>query len=434
MPVPLLAEYTVTTTFMVFAILAIAAQSVMLFLALFDRGLRYRITSTNLGDLEPKHFLHMLEAITDARLNTHTKLEVHANGENFYEAELEAIRQAKSSINLEAYIFQPGKVADRFLEALTERAKAGVKVRLLLDAVGCAGTNDSYLQPLKDAGGQHSWYHALRFSKLPRYNNRTHREILTVDGKVAFVGGAGFSDHWLISSEKHKRWRDTVFRIEGEAVAHLQATFAENWLEGCGELMAGAAEFPIYKPEGDTPVLVVNSTPSAGGSTRARILFQVLMASAQKSIHITTPYFLPDDSICHELKEAVRRGVDVRILVPGKKADHLLTRSSSRRAYGRLLKAGIRIWEYEPSMLHAKVLQIDDHWTVFGSTNFDNRSFGLNDEVNVAVMSDDFAERVQRDFVADVASSREITFEAWKSRPLFERVPELFGWVLERQQ
>ncbi len=279
-----------------------------------------------------------------------------------------------------------------------------------------------------------AFYHPLRFSALPHYNNRTHREVLVVDGTIAFAGGAGISDHWLVSKDGDRRWRDTVVRVQGAAVNNLQATFAENWLEACGELIAGDKHFPPADASGDSPALVVTSTPSAGGSTRARILFQMLLASARETIHVTTPYFLPDASMRDELKRAVARRVDVRILLPGSHSDHLLTRSSSRLAYGRLLLHGVRIFEYQPAMLHAKILVVDREWAVYGSTNFDNRSFGLNDEVNVAVCDRAFAARLEEDFGRDLAEAREITYDQWKRRSLFERGPELLGWVLERQQ
>lgn len=433
-PLPLFAAITVSTTFMVVAILAIIAQAVLLLVALFDRGVRYKIDHAELSEMNEQEFLHSLEAVTDARVRHDTALEVFTNGENFYAAELEAISQARENINLEAYIFKPGKVADSFVAALAERARAGVEVRLVLDGVGSAGTTEDYLKPVTEAGGKVWFYHALRFSKLPRYNNRTHREIIVIDGRTAFLGGAGFSDHWLITTDKRRRWRDTMVRIQGGAVNNIQATFAENWLEASGELLVGDKQFPDTRSQGSSCALVVNSTPSAGGSTRARVLFQMLLANAKQTIHVTTPYFLPDSSICEELKRAVERGVEVTILVPGKHNDHLLTRSSSRLAYGRLLQHGIRIFEYEPSMLHAKVLLVDGKWSVIGSTNFDNRSFGLNDEVNLAVRDPKFAGRLEHDFSQDLAEACEIDYKQWKRRSIFERGPELLGWVLERQQ
>ena len=307
----MLADVTVPTTFLVVAILAIIVQAIVVILALFGPGLRYRIDHADLKDLSTHELLHYLEALTDARMSQRIKLDVFANGEAFYPAELEAIARATKSINLEAYIFHPGEVGGRFIAALAERARAGVEVRVVLDGVGSARTTEEDFRPVLDAGGKLAFYHPLRFSTLPRYNHRTHREILVIDGTVAFIGGPGFADQWLVSTATKRRWRDTVVRLEGRAVNNLQATFAENWLEACGELLVGDRQFPEYDADGRSPAMVVNSTPSAGGSTRARVLFQMLLASARQTIHITTPYFLPDPSVSDELKRAVGRGVEV---------------------------------------------------------------------------------------------------------------------------
>jgi cardiolipin synthase A/B len=431
----LLAEYTVSTAFVVLAVLAIVAQAIVIFVALFDGGPRYKVSAPSSDSLESDGFLYMLEALTDSKVNRHTTLEVLTNGENFYDAELQAIAAAQSTINLEAYIFHRGDVAGRYVQALAERARAGVKVNVLFDGLGSSTTTESYLKPLRDAGGRVGWYHALRWNTLPRYNNRSHRELLIVDGKTGFIGGAGIADQWLHDQKKSRRWRDTMVRVQGDAVPNLQATFAENWLESCGEILTGPEYFPICDKQQGGAVLVVNSTPSGGGSTRARMLMQLLVASAKRSILITTPYFLPDSSMSDALVQAAReRGVEVKIVVPGPHADHLLTRSSGRRAYGKLLRAGARVYEYQPSMLHAKILTIDSTWGVVGSTNFDHRSFGINDEVNLAACDRPFAARLERDFHRDVAESREITLREWNRRSLLERAPELLGWVFERQQ
>ena len=421
-------------TFVVFAVLAICAEAWIVFLALFDPGLRYGITSPASQPLDQQGFRTMLEAITDAKLHCGTQFEVLTNGENFYESMLSAIREAQRSVNMECYIFQRGKIAQRFVDALAERAAAGVKVNLALDAIGSFSTSEKYLQPLLAAGGKVGWYHPLRWNTWPRLNNRTHRELLVIDGKRGFIGGAGVADHWYTGDRKHPRWRDTMLRVEGDVAVSLQATFMENWLEAKGEVLLGDEYFPQYRVDGQDAVMVVNSFPSAGGSTRARVLFQTLVSAAEKSICITTPYFLPDSSLRRELVRAIRRGVDVKIITPGKRSDHALTRTSSRRLYGELLQAGARIFEYRPAMIHAKVLIIDSLWSVVGSTNFDNRSFGINDEVNLAVSSAALAERLEQDFVSDMRESQEITLREWQRRPVFERAHEVLGWILERQQ
>lgn len=424
-----------STAFLVIAVIAIVIQGFLLFLALFEPGLDYKITTPPSAPLASEDFLRILESLTDSKVNKCTHIEVLTNGENYYEAELQAIRAAEHSINLEAYIFQKGDVTRRFVEALTERARAGVEVRMVLDAIGSFTTWRSYFKDLSEAGGRVAFYHGFHWHTLARINNRTHRELIIIDGRIGFIGGAGFADHWLISRPKHPRWRDTMFRIEGDAVASLQGTFAENWLEASGEILTGGDFFPLCEATSRASALVVNSSPSAGRSTHARMLYQTLLASAQRSILITTPYFLPDQSARAEMVRAMKeRGVEIDIIAPSEKSDHLITRRSSRRLYGDLLKAGAHIYEYQPEMIHTKSLVIDGMWSVVGSTNFDNRSFGLNDEVNLAACDPELAARLTKDFARDRAESRAVTYDAWRRRPIFERAHEQLGRLLERQQ
>ncbi|MGC1424607.1 MAG: phospholipase D-like domain-containing protein [Terracidiphilus sp.] len=396
---------------------------------------RYKLTNPEeLPANDADRFLEIVEALTDAQLNRTGDLEVLTNGSSFYPAELDAIRGARQSVNLEAYIFQKGEIAGQYLEALTERAKSGVHVNLVLDSFGSAGTGKSFFKPLLEAGGRVKWYNSPRWYRLMHMDNRTHRELMIVDGRIGFIGGAGIADQWYVGTHGKPRWRDSAVRIEGEAVYNLQSTFAENWLTSSGELLTGDAYFPQIQNEHGMVSMVVNSTPTVGGATRARILFQLLLASARRNIAITTPYFLPDKSLMHELCRAIERGVRMRILVPGRKSDHMVTRSTSRAGYGELLKAGAEVYEYHPAMIHAKVLCVDDLWVVVGSTNFDNRSFGINDEVNLAVRDRGVAMRFENDMALDLDQSRRISLEEWNRRPVAERATELMGMVFERQQ
>jgi cardiolipin synthase A/B len=415
---------------------AILFLGLMLFLALFEPGLPYKVPHAPCEDLASDEFLRVLGALAGAQIHHGNRVEVLSNGEVFYEAELAAIREAQHSVNIEAYIFRKGEVMRRFLEALTERARAGVRVNLVLDAVGCFLTGHRHFDELRAAGGRVNFYHPIRWYTLPRINNRTHRELLIVDGRIGFLGGAGFADHWLLAKGRRKiRWRDTMFRVQGPAVRDLQSTFAENWLETSGELLVKASYFPPNEPHGPSTALVVRSTPSAGRSTRNRMLYQTLLASAQKTLHITTPYFLPDRSARAELARAVReRNVDVKVIVPGKHIDHLLTRRSSRRLFGELLRSGVKIYEYEPTMIHTKSLIVDGMWSVVGSTNLDNRSFGINDEVNLAAFDPEVAAHLEQDFAADLLASRAVSYRRWRARPIMERAHELLGRLLERQQ
>jgi cardiolipin synthase len=420
-----------------FLILAVTAIVVQLVLALFEPGLEYRIPEPPSVPLHSKRFERLLGVVSDSKLCPENSIEVLTNGDRFYEAELEEIREAQSYVCLEAYIFQKGEVARRFLEALTERARAGVKVRMVLDAVGCLFTQRSLFRELVEAGGEVWWYMPFRWYNLSRFNNRTHRELVIVDGTVAFLGGAGIADHWFKSRGnrgRKKKWRDTMFRVRGPAVACLQSMFAENWLESSGELLTAEQYYRECPPAGGSTAMIINSTPSTGRATRARMLFQTLIASAMRSIHITTPYFVPDRGARGALIEAMLRGVEVKIIVPGRHSDHLLTRRSSRRLYGDLLKHGAQIYEYRPSMIHTKALVVDGVWSVVGSTNFDSRSFGLNDEVNLAAMDEGLAARLEEDFQRDLAASLRIRYRAWQRRSPIERINEWLGWIVERQE
>ena len=427
---------TLSMTFVVIAVLCISTVTLLIVGGLAAPTLRYNICSTAPLQNESGQFLCVLEALTDAKANQNSSFEVLTNGDLFYEAELAAIGAAQKSVHLEAYIFDRGEIGRRYMEALTERARAGIQVKIVCDAFGSLGVNDRYFDDLICAKGVVAWYNGPRWYRIARINNRTHRELMIVDGRVGFIGGAGIADQWYKTRGSHPRWRDTVIKVEGDVVTHLQATFASTWLEAHGGILASQEYFLTDEhPAGDTVAMIVNSTPSYGGASRARILFQTLIASATKTVHITTPYFLPDKSLADELVDAVRnRGIEVKILVPGEKSDLMLTRSASRRGYGPLLKAGAQVFEYQPSMIHAKILLIDSLWSVVGSTNFDQRSFGINNEVNLAVRGAAFTQRLEHDFLHDLSDSRELSYDEWHKRPIIERIPEFFGWIIQQQQ
>ena len=423
-----------SSLFLVLALIALAFQALTIYLFLFEPGLEYRIARRPKMPSASEDCFPVLEALSGSPTYKKNKIEVLTNGDSYYEAELDAIQKAKHSIHLEAYIFNKGKLTKRFLKVLTERARAGVTVRVVVDAIGNFLTPNSYFEELRKAGGKVEWYHPFRLHLIPRLNNRTHRELIIVDGKVGFIGGSGFADQWAYGKRGHPKWRDTMVRVEGPAVRGLQSTFTENWLESSGEIITCKECFPELEGKGDVTALVVDSSPSAGRSTRSRVIFQAVLACASKSICIATPYFLPDAGARKEMIDGVKRGVKIRIITPGHKSDHLLTRHSSRRLYGDLLEAGVRIFEYQPTMMHAKIMIIDDLCSVVGSTNFDNRSFGLNDEANLIGFDKALASRLIEDFEKDVENSEEITLEEWKNRSIAEKVVENAGRILERQQ
>jgi cardiolipin synthase A/B len=418
-----------------FAVIAILAIVTWVITALFGSSPDYKLAMTPAAALNSPQFVHELEALTNSRVSADNSVESIPNGDRFYEEELQAIASARSSVNLEAYIVQRGDIAKRIIAALTERQRHGVQVRFVVDAMGSLTTPKLYFKELRAAGGKVEFYHPMRWNTWMRSNNRTHRELMIVDGSTGFIGGAGIADQWWKDEPpKDPRWRDEVFRVKGDAVRALQSTFVENWLEASGELLAGEMFYPPQSPSGTATSMVVTSTPSQGGSTRARVLFQTLVASAHKSIQITTPYFLPDTSLREELVKARQRGVEVRILLPGGKSDHLMTRASSRRVYGPLLLSGAEIYEYQPSMVHAKIMVVDGLWSVVGSTNFDNRSFGLNDEVNLVTLDPELAKQLRSQFDTDITRGMRVNYDTWKKRSLWERGIEMVGFLIERQQ
>jgi cardiolipin synthase len=298
-------------------------------------------------------------------------------------------------------------------------------------------TRRSYFQPVLDAGGHVAFYHKMSWTTWLHYNNRTHRELLVIDGEVAFAGGAGVADYWMYPDNGKPRWRDSVFRFRGDVVNSLQGTFTENWVDATGKVLNGPEYYPDIVVPSDAPakVMVVNSTPSQGGSTRARVLYEALLGSAQKRIYVTTPYFLPDQGLMKLLIEAKRdRHLDVKVLVPGAKSDHLMTRASSRGLYGKLLDAGVEIYEYQPTMLHAKILLVDDDFAVVGSTNFDNRSFGINDELSVCIREPGVAAQLTQQFAQDLAQADRVTRDKWEHRPIWDRGFEWAGWIISRHE
>lgn len=402
--------------------------------ALVAPAMPYRVLGPTQQTAESEPFVRLLSASLDTPVHS-AAVEVLVDGKSFYPAQLAAISGAQTSIHLCAYIFQPSSIADRFIEALTERAAADVEVRLLLDAFGSFRMPMQRFAALTAAGGQVAFYHPVRWNTWPRMNHRNHQNLLVIDGRTAIMGGAGVDSYWDEGRFGQPAWRDSAFRISGDAVTGLQAAFADNWLEATGELLAREVDFPLQAISGGPPAISVNSSPTQGGSTRARVLFRHLIHNAQERIAISTPYFLPNRSARQEMVRAMReRGVQIDVLVPGRHSVPYFTRRCSRRHYGELLEAGAKIYEYDAAMMHVKTMVVDGVWSIFGSTNFDPRSFGINDEVNMAVFDRDLAARLEACFEADLERSDAIDLEEWRKRPWWERSTEILSAVFEQQQ
>lgn len=379
-----------------------------------------------------EEFLASISGVTDTPFQPGNRIDILTNGDEIYPPMLEAIEGAQRSITIEAYIYWGGEIGLRFARALAAKARAGLPVKILLDSVGSHTISREILDSLETGGCEVEWYHPVFWYTVDRINNRTHRKSLIVDGRIGFTGGAGIADHWLGHAENPDHWRDTQIRMEGPAVAMLQAAFVRNWHETTGELVAGSPFFRIHTPAGGLSVLSILSWPETGSST-IRAMYELSIECARKSIWIANPYFIPDAQAIAALVEAKRRGVDVKIMVSGKHNDNRVARLNSTRLYGELLEAGVEILEYDRTMMHHKYMVCDGVWSTVGTANFDNRSFSLNDENNVCVSDRDFASEWEKRFRNDTEACSIVTLDAWRGRGALTRIAErlvsIFRWL-----
>jgi len=382
-------------------------------------------------------FFPTIEAHTDAPITQGNKVDILLNGDQTFPAMLREIKAAKRTITFAQYLFEGGQLATEFAQAFAERCRAGVEANILLDDHGAGQTPADILALMRDAGCHVEFFRRIEAQgilfpwKLLRYNYRSHRRILVIDGRVGFSGGYGISDAWLGDGRTPERWRDTNARIEGPVVKFLQAAFAESWLETTGVAIGGEGYFPRLEPVAKLPAQIVSSSP-AGGSFQNYMLFLLSINSARKSILITNPYFIPDDVMTEALLRAIKRGVRVVVLAPGK-IDSQITYTVSRGHYGDLLKGGAEIYEYQAALMHAKTMVVDSVWATIGSTNFDNRSFALNQEINLTVYDSALARRLEAIFQEDLKLAKKITYQEWQARGIFERLFDFFAFPVKEQ-
>jgi len=391
-------------------------------------GCAHHAPVLQLPELEVGHpsFAATLAAYTGAKVVPGNRVELLLNGDEIFPAKLRVIKGARRSINYAQYVWEEGQPSEDVANALAGRCRAGVTVNVLLDAVGALSMPPEYRQRMVDAGCRVDTFRPLSPFAIDKANYRNHRRILVADGRVGITGGSGMSGKWGGNGQQEGRWRDTDVLTEGPVVEQLQGAFVENWLEATGIALGGKDYFPSpMEAKGDVAAQVVRSSPS-GGSVAMYRMYLLAMASAKRSIYITNPYFLPDEKMIDTLIQTARRGVKVALLLPGA-IDHNLVRQASRSELGRLLKAGVKAYEYRPAMLHAKSMVVDGRWATVGSTNLDRRSFALNDEINLVVYNQAVAERLERIFKDDLTRSNEVTYEGWKSRGLFSRFLEMLS-------
>ncbi|MFN3791906.1 cardiolipin synthase [Massilia sp.] len=349
------------------------------------------------------------------------KVEVLLNGDQIFPAMLEAIRAAEKTITFETYIYWSGSIGKEFTDALIERARAGVKVHVMLDFMGSLKLDLAQIDAMKGAGVQVQRYHKPVWWKLARLNNRTHRKLLVVDGKVGFTGGVGIADQWRGNAQDKDHWRDTHFRIEGPVVGQVQAVFNDNWTKATGTVLDGADYFPALQHVGDMPAQMFSSSPT-GGAESMHLMYLMAITSARKTIDLSAAYFVPDDLTIRTLIEAAKRGVRVRILMPGEIIDSDLVKAASRERWGELLAAGVKLAEYQPTMYHVKALIVDNLLVSVGSTNFDNRSFSINDEANLNILHEGFAREQTAIFEDDWRRSSPVTKAEHRERPWWQRL------------
>jgi cardiolipin synthase A/B len=384
-------------------------------------------------EVDSQAFVRAAEALTAAPISHGNESELLVNGDQIFPAFLETIEAAERTLTVQTYVYWRGDIAREVAAALRRKARDGVECKVILDALGAAKMERSLVREMKDGGVRVIRFRPPKPYAVRRIANRTHRRLLIADGKVGMTGGVGIAVEWTGNAEDPDHWRDTHVRVRGPVVRGMQGAFAENWLEGTGELLAGEGYLPELEPVGDGGAMQVVRSSAKVGDTNVEALYYLAIASARETMDLTAAYFVPRPAFTEALAEAAERGVRVRVLVPGPHTDKELVRVAGRAAYGRLLEAGVEIFEFEPTMLHAKTLVVDGAWASVGTVNFDNRSFQLHDEVTLCIWDREFAGRLGEEFERDLTRAEKIDPERWRARGVHHRVRESATKLLRRE-
>lgn len=386
-------------------------------------------------DLEALPSLHddlqTLAGLTSGAVTSGNLCQVLQNGALFPAMEAD-IAAAKCAIHFETFVWTQGTLERRWVDLLSRKAREGVKVRMLIDAMGASGGDEQNLERLSAAGVQLSVYCKPHWWNLRRFNHRTHRKLLIVDGAIGYTFGHGIGDQWLGDGEDKDHWRDTAVRIEGPAVQALQAVFMENWIEESHCVPAGDGCFPALEAKGNCDAHVVSSASGDSVSSVA-LLYTVAIACARREVIIQNPYFAPDDGMCELLGMMVKRGVAVHLMVPGAHTDSPFVRRAGCHLYDGLLRDGVRVYEFLPTLIHQKIVIVDEIWSHIGSTNFDARSLSLNEEVGIGVRDAQVARELKAAYEHDLQRSQELTLEKWRQRPWRSRAYEWFAYKVHDQ-
>ncbi|MEZ5707562.1 MAG: phospholipase D-like domain-containing protein [Burkholderiaceae bacterium] len=416
------------------ALLAALATGIVILLLINLTGGEKRIETVlpRLYDADESAFRRSLSSLLGPQLLEGNRVELLLNGDRIFPPMLEAISSARHTITFETFIYWSGQVGDAFAQALCERAQAGVRVHVLLDWVGSWKMDEALLDRLQSSKVEVRRFHKPHWSHWARLNNRTHRKLLVVDGTVGFTGGVGSADQWLGDARSPEEWRDSHYRVQGPVVAQMQAVFLDTWMRATGQVLHGEDYFPKLTAVGNQAAQMFSSSPS-GGSESMHLMFMLALTAAKSYIDLSASYFVPDSLTIRTLEQAARRGVVVRVLLPNHHIDSVFVRKASRASWGPLLRAGVQIAEYQPTMYHNKCLVVDGRFVSVGSTNFDNRSFLLNDEANLNVLDSGFAERLHQVFEADWAKGKPITLAMWRARPWRMKLKEQAARLLRSQ-
>lgn len=422
------------STFGTIAVTAVVTAFVCLVAANFltaEKRLRRR--PKRLYGSEGADFRRAIGVLLGPQVLAGNRVETLINGDRIFPPMLEAIEGAERTLCFETFIYWSGEIGQRFADALSAAARRGVRVHILLDWVGSRRMDGTLLEQIREAGAEIEVYHKPSWYHLGRLNNRTHRKLLIVDGRIGFTGGVGIAEQWTGDAQDADHWRDNHYRVEGPVVAQMQAVFIDNWIKANGRVLHGEEYFPKLERAGTMDAQMFGSSPS-GGSDSLHLMFLLAITAARKSIDIANSYFVPDTLTLAALVDAAKRGVRVRIVIPaGRNTDAFIVHRASQAHWNRLLNAGVEIWKFKPTMLHCKVMVVDGHWTTVGSANFDSRSFRLNDEANLNVFDEALAQEQLTQIEADIARSEKVTLRQWRRRSPGQRLFELTFALLRSQ-
>ena len=424
-------SHTVRVSLILLIALVIAVIGLTITLWSAERGADPRLNVKNAGDFTA--LLPSIVGLTQSSLESGNRIELLENGDQFFPPLLRDIAAAKESVHVESYIWWKGAICGQIANALAAKAKQGVEVRLLVDASGGHKMDKELAKLMLDSGVHFIRFHPLSLSNLGRMNNRDHRKQAIIDGRIGYIGGYGFAEEWTGHGQDKDHWRDSGLRVEGPIVGRMQASFAENWIEETGEIMAGEKYFPHLAAVGSTKAHLAYTSPT-GGVSSVQVLYYLAIKAAQHEIIIQNPYMLPDDESVEAMAEAVKRGVDVRIMVPATTStDSPVVQHASHHLFGRLLQRGIKIFEYQKTLIHQKVIIVDGVWSCVGSTNFDRRALQLNDEVSMGVLDTALAAQLKAVFEDDMRFAKERKYDEWHHRSLWHKAEDRLAYLASSQ-